>query len=133
MGVPVSWATDARAENASAATSKSPPERLRRMRVSLNVFGDHAHPVVDHLEEPATYGEATVGPGTADRQSTLAEQRHERCVVRQYADLAVKGGCNDRVRLTVEHRNLGGDHRDLHHELASCSARFITSSIPPCM
>src|SRR6266446_7919599 len=99
------------------------------MRISLNVFGDHADPVVYHLHEPATYGEATGSAGTPDRQSTLAEQCHERCVVRQYTDLAVEGGCNDRVRLTVEHRRLGGDHRDLHHELASCSPRLITSSM----
>src|SRR3954463_9492692 len=96
----------------TSAAIKSPPQSLRRMRVSLNVFGDHAHPVVDYLEEPATYGEATDGAHLADRQSTLTEQRHERCVVRQYADLSVKGGGDDRVRLTVEHRGLGGDHRD---------------------
>src|SRR4051794_764041 len=133
MGVPVSWAADSRAGNANIAASKSPPERLRRMRVSLNVFGDHAHPVVNHLEESATYGEATYGLCPSDRQSTLAEQRHERCVVRQNADLSVKGRRNHCIRLTVEHRGRRRDHRDLHHPLASCLARAITSSIPPCM
>src|SRR3954462_13728418 len=133
MGVPVSWATDSRAESASTAITKSPPERLRRMRVSLNVFGDHAHPVVDHLKKSATYGEATYGLFPADRQRTLAEQQHERCGVRQNADLSVESWRNDRVSLSVEHRGLGGDHRDLHHPLASCLARAITSSIPPCM
>src|SRR3954466_9435671 len=103
------------------------------MRVSLNVFGDHAHPVINHLEKSATYGEATDATATANRQRTLAQQRHERCVVRQDADLSVKGGRHYGVSLTVEHRRLRRDHRDLHHEVASCLARAITSSIPPCM
>src|SRR4051812_36761424 len=103
------------------------------MRFSLNVFGDHAYPVVDHLEEPATYGEAANGFGPAHYQRTLAQQRHERCVVRQDTDLTVESGCNDGIRFTVEHRRFGRDYSDLHHPVASCLARAITSSILPCM
>src|SRR5687767_6043827 len=132
MGVPVSWAA-APPPNPTIASTKSPPQSLRRMRFSLNVFGHHADPILDYLKEPATYGEAADGLGSAHRQRTLTQQRHERCVVRQNADLAVKGGCDHRVRLTVEHRRLRRDHRDLHHPLASCLARAATSSIPPCM
>src|SRR5205814_635223 len=133
MGVPVSCAAAEPADNPASPTTKSPPKRLRRMRFSLNVFGDHAYLVFHHLQKPATYGEATDGSRTAHRQSTLAQQRHERRVVRQNADLTVEGRRHHRVRLPVEHRGLRRDHRDLHHDLASCSARLITSSIPPCI
>jgi hypothetical protein len=71
------------------------------------VFGNHAHPVVNYLKKSATYGEATDGPGTADCQWTLTEQRHERSVVRQDTDLSVKSRRDYSVGFTVEHRRLG--------------------------
>src|SRR5918996_5007549 len=103
------------------------------MSFSFDMFGDYTHPVIDYLEKSATYGKATDGLGPSNRQCTLTQQRHERCVVRQNADLAVKSRRDYRVRFTVEHRCLRGDHRDLHHPLASCLARAMTSSIPPCI
>src|SRR6266511_910385 len=101
------------------------------MRLSLYVFGHHAYPIVHDLEEPPANDEALHPIGTTHDQRALSQQRHERSVIRQDADLTVEGGRHDRIRFTVEHRRLGGDHRDLHHELASFLAFSTASSIPP--
>ena len=68
IGVPVSWAAALVAHSATAAATRIPPQSLRRMTFSLYVFGDHAHPIVDDLQESATYGEATDGFAATDRQ-----------------------------------------------------------------
>jgi hypothetical protein len=103
------------------------------MELSLYVFGDHAHPIIDDLEESATNLESTGGPALPDRQHSLAEQGHERGMVRQDADLAVERGRNDCVRLSIEYRRFRRDNGDLHHDPASFFAFSTASSIPPTM
>jgi len=103
------------------------------MRFSLYVFGHHAHPIIHDLEEPTANHETIQRLSASHRERSLPEQRHERCVIRQDADLAIERGRDDRVRFPVEHRRLGRDHRDLHHELASFFAFSTASSMPPTM
>ena len=103
------------------------------MRRSLYVFGHHAHPIVHDLEEPTANHKPTYSLGASYRERSLPQQRHERCVIRQDADLAIECGRNYRVRFTVEHRRLGRDHRDTHHALASFFAFSTASSMPPTM
>ena len=88
------------------------------MCISLNVFGHHADPVVHHLEKAASNNKTTDGVAMAHRQSTVTQECHERGVVRQDTNLAIERGCSDGVRAPVEHRRLGRDYRDLHHEVA---------------
>jgi hypothetical protein len=100
------------------------------MSISFDVFGDHPHPVVHDLEKPAAKGKTGDTVGATDRQRPLAQQRHERGMVRQDADLAVEGGRDDCVRFTVELD--GWEYRDLHHSYQLLG--FSTaSSIPPTM
>jgi hypothetical protein len=103
------------------------------MRLSLYVFGYHAYSIVHDLEEPTTNREPVDGSGVPHRERPLAKQSHERCVIRQDADFAVESGRDHRVCFPVEHRRLGRDHRDLHHEFASFFAFSTASSIPPTM
>ena len=74
------------------------------MEFSLYMFGYHADPIIDDLEESATNLESTGGPTLPDRQHSLAEQGHERGMVRQDADLAVERGRHHSVRLPIEYR-----------------------------
>jgi hypothetical protein len=103
------------------------------MSVSSNVFGDHADPIVDDLQKSASNLEPVIGPTLPHDESSLAEQRHERSVVRQDADLAVVRGRDYRVRLAVKHGCFRRNHRDLHLALASLRAFSTASSIPPTM
>jgi hypothetical protein len=77
------------------------------MSVSSNVFGDYADPIVDDLQKTATNLEPVIRPAAPDDESSLAEQRHQRSVVRQDADLAVIRGHDDCVGLAVKHGRLG--------------------------
>jgi hypothetical protein len=77
------------------------------MSLSFDVFSDDPDPVVHDLEKSTSDGETTHVSTSADAQRTHAEKRHERGVIRQDADLAVEGGRDYRVGLTVEHRRLG--------------------------
>src|SRR6476661_71743 len=86
IGVPVSCAADLPAAPASSASTRIPPQRLRRMRFSLYVFGHHAHPIVHDLEESATNREPVHPVGAPHGQRPFAQQRHERSVIRQDAD-----------------------------------------------
>src|SRR6476661_2110079 len=115
------------------AATNSPADSLRIMSVSSNVFGDHADPIVDDLQKPASNLEPVTGPALAHDEGSLAEQRHERSVVRQDADLAVVRGRDHRIGLAVKHGRLGRNHRDLHHALASLRAFSTASSMPPTM
>src|ERR1044071_5358732 len=133
MGVPVSWADDVPAAPPSSASTRIPPQTLRRMRLSLYVFGNHAHSIVHDLEETTAHFEPIYRVRAPYGQRPLAQQRHERSVIRQDADLAVERRRHDGVRFTVEHRGLGRDNRDLHHELASFLAFSTASSMPPTM
>src|SRR6476661_1575308 len=133
IGVPVSCAEDEPATTASSASTRIPPQTLRRMRLSLYVFGHHAYPIVHDLKEPTANFEPAHRVRAPHRQRPLAQQRHERSVIRQDADLAVEGRRHDGVRFTVEHRGLRGDNRDLHHELASILTSTTASSMPPTM
>src|SRR5512138_1515088 len=133
IGVPVSCADETPATPPSSASTRIPPQTLRRMRLSLYVFGHHAYPIVHDLEEPTANFEPVHRICASHGQRSLAQQRHERCVIRQDADLAVEGRRHHGVRFTVEHRGLGRDNRDLHHELASFLAFSTASSMPPTM
>src|SRR5689334_23043840 len=103
------------------------------MRLSLYVFGHDPDPIVHDLEEPSTNRESIHRVGPSDGQRPLAQERHERSMIRQNADLTVEGGRDDGVRFTVEHRGLRRDHSDLHHELASFFDFSTASSMPPTM
>src|SRR6476646_4426943 len=133
MGVPVSCADHELTAAPSSASTRIPPQTLRRMRLSLYVFGHHAYPIVHDLKEPTANFEPAHRVRAPHRQRPLAQQRHERSVIRQDADLAVEGRRHDGVRFTVEHRGLRRDNRDLHHELASFLAFSTASSIAPTM
>jgi hypothetical protein len=52
-------------------------------------------------------------------------------MIGQNADLTIERGRDHRVGIAVEHRGLGGDYRDSHHELASFFDFSTASSIPP--
>jgi hypothetical protein len=103
------------------------------MAVSLNVFRDHTHPVVHNLKKPAPHKEPTGTIPATDYQASFSQQRHERGMVRQDADLTIEGGRDDRVRLAVEHSGFWRDDRDLHHPLASFLDFSTASSMPPTM
>jgi hypothetical protein len=105
-GVPVSCAADVRAAPTSTASTKIPPQTLRRMLLSLYVFGYHAHSIVHDLEEPTAHCEPAHGIRASYGQRPLAQQRHEGCVIRQDADLAIKRRRHDGVRFTVELRGI---------------------------
>jgi hypothetical protein len=77
------------------------------MIFSFDVFSDDPDPVVHDLEKSALNGEPTHLTSPTNAQRPYAEERHERRVVRQDADLAIIGGRDDRVGLTVEHRGVG--------------------------
>jgi hypothetical protein len=77
------------------------------MRLSFDVFSDDPDPVVHDLEKATFDGEPTHATCPTNDQCACAEKRHERSVIRQDADLAVEGGRDYRVGLTVEHRRLG--------------------------
>src|SRR6476660_725495 len=91
MGVPVSCAADLPAAPASSASTRIPPQRLRRMRFSFYVFGHHAHSIVHDLQEPSANQEAMRRLRAPNGQRPFSQQRHERSVIRQDADLAVEG------------------------------------------
>jgi hypothetical protein len=77
------------------------------MSLSFDVFSDDPNPVVHDLEKSTLDGEATHVTSPTNAEGACAEERHERGVIRQDADLAVEGGRDHRVGLTVEHRRLG--------------------------
>ena len=77
------------------------------MCFSFDVFGDDPDPVVHDLEKSTPDREPTHVTCPTNTQRTLTKKRHERRVIRQDADLAIEGGRNHRIRLTVEHRGLG--------------------------
>jgi hypothetical protein len=77
------------------------------MSFSFDVFGHDPDPVVHDLEKAALDGESTHLTSPTNAQRTGTEERHERCVVRQNADLAIEGWRDHRVSLTVEHRRIG--------------------------
>src|SRR5262249_8376519 len=103
------------------------------MGLSLNVFGDHAHPIVHDLKKSALNQESARALTPANAKPPLSEQGHERSVIRQYSDFAVERGRDDRVRVAVEHSRFRRDDRDLHHELASFLDFSTASSMPPTM
>jgi hypothetical protein len=74
------------------------------MSLSFDVFSHDPDPVVHDLEKATSNGEPTHGICPADAQRTLTEERHERSVIRQDADLAVESGRDYRVGFTAEHR-----------------------------
>jgi hypothetical protein len=98
---------------------------------SLNVFGYHPDAIIDYLKKSTPNGEAIDLLRAAYRQRALAQQGHERCMIGQNADLTIERGRDHRVGIAVEHRGLGGDYRDSHHELASFFDFSTASSIPP--
>jgi hypothetical protein len=77
------------------------------MNFSFDVFGDDPDPVVHDLEKATFDGESTHLTTPTDAQRTCTEERHERRVIRQDADLPIEGGRDYRVRFTVEHRRIG--------------------------
>jgi hypothetical protein len=77
------------------------------MNFSFDVFGDDPDPVVHDLEKATFDGESTHLTTSTDAQRTCTEERHERRVIRQDADLSIEGGRDHRVRFTVEHRRIG--------------------------
>ena len=97
----------------------------------MYVFGHYAYSIVHDLEKSTANHESTHRLGAPHRERALPQKCHERCVIRQDTDLAVEGGRYDRVRFTVEHSRFGGNHRDMHHELASFLAFSTASSMPP--
>jgi hypothetical protein len=99
----------------------------------LYVFRDDADAIADDLEKTAADREASHGCRASNGEHPLAEQRHERRVVRQNPHLAVERRRDNRVGIAVEHSGLGGNNRDSHHELASFFAFSTASSIPPTM
>jgi hypothetical protein len=77
------------------------------MSFSFDVFSDDPHPVVHDLEKATFDGEPTHLTTPADAQRTCTEERHERRVIRQDADLSIESGRDHRIRFTVEHRRIG--------------------------
>jgi hypothetical protein len=77
------------------------------MSFSFDVFGHDPDPVVHDLEKAAPDSEPTDCTSPTDAQRPGTEERHERRVIRQDADLTVEGGRDHRVRFTVEHRRIG--------------------------
>jgi hypothetical protein len=77
------------------------------MSFSFDVFGDDPDPVVHDLEKAPFDGESTHLTSATDAQRTRTQERHERRVIRQDADLTIEGGRDHRVGLTVEHRRIG--------------------------
>ncbi len=67
------------------------------------MFGDHSYPVVHDLQKPATDMKPVTRPALPHDEHAFAEQRHERGVARQDADLAVERRRDDGVGLTVKH------------------------------
>jgi hypothetical protein len=131
-GVPVSWAASG-AASASAAAAVIPTISLRMVRVSVDVLRDYPHLVVHHLQESAADREPPGATVLPDHQGAFAEERHERGVVRQDADLAIMGGDHDRIRRPIKHRRFRRDHRHMHQALASFFAFSTASSIEPTM
>jgi hypothetical protein len=76
------------------------------MSFSCDVFSDDPDPVVHDLEKSALDGEPTHLTSPTNAQRTCTEERHERSVIRQDTDLAIIGGRDHRVGLTVEHRGI---------------------------
>ena len=91
------------------------------------------HPVIHDLEKPAANAEAPRGPSLPDDQRAGPEERHERGVARQDADLPVERRSDYGIGFAVKHRRFGRNHCDMHHELASFCAFSTASSIPPTM
>jgi hypothetical protein len=77
------------------------------MSFSFDVFGNDPDPVVHDLEKATLDGEPTHLATLTDTQRTCTEERHERSVIRQDADLSIESGRDHRVRFTVEHRRIG--------------------------
>jgi hypothetical protein len=77
------------------------------MSFSFDVFSDDPDPVVHDLEKSTFDREPIHVTTTADAQRACTEERHKWGVIRQDADLAIEGGRDHRVGLTVEHRRLG--------------------------
>lgn len=97
------------------------------------MFGYHPDAIVDHLKKSTPNGEAINLLRATHGQCPFAQQGHKRCMIGQNADLTIEGGRDHRIRLAVEHRALGGDYRDSHHELASFLDFSTASSMPPTM
>jgi hypothetical protein len=76
------------------------------MSFSFDVFSDDPDPVVHDLEKATFDGEPTHLTTPTDTQLARTEERHERRVIRQDADLAIEGWRDHRVCLTVEHRRI---------------------------
>ncbi len=97
------------------------------------MFGNDPDSIVHYLEEATSDGESIHATRAANGERSRSQERHERSVVRQNADLAIECRRDDRLGLTVEHSCFGGNDRDLHHELPSFSALATASSMPPTM
>ncbi|HEU4525692.1 MAG TPA: hypothetical protein VFR62_11765 [Gemmatimonadales bacterium] len=76
------------------------------MSFSFDVFGHDPDPVVHDLEKTAFDGEPTHQSSPTDAQRPGTQERHERRMVRQNADLTIEGGRDYRVGLTIELRRL---------------------------
>jgi len=77
------------------------------MSLSFDVFSNDPDAVVHDLEKATLDGEPTHLTTPSDAQRTCTEERHERSVIRQDADLSIESGRDHRVRFTVEHRHIG--------------------------
>jgi hypothetical protein len=99
----------------------------------LNVFGYHPDAIVDYLEKSTPNGEVIDVVRATHGQCAFAQEGHEWCMTRQNTDLTIEGWRDHRVRIAVEHRGLGRDYRDPHHELASFLDFSTASSMPPTM
>jgi hypothetical protein len=77
------------------------------MSFSFDVFSDDPDPVIHDLEKATLDGEPTHLTAPTDAQRTGTEERHERRVIRQDADLSIESGRDHSVRFTVEHRHIG--------------------------
>jgi hypothetical protein len=74
------------------------------MRLSFDLFGHDPDPVVHDLEKSTSDCEPIGATSSPDGQCPGSQQRHEWGMIGQDADLAIIGGRDDRIRLTVEHR-----------------------------
>ncbi len=97
------------------------------------MFGYHPDAIVDHLKKSTPNGEAIDLFRATHGQRPFAQEGHEWCMIGQDTDLTIERGRDDRVGVAVEHRGLGGDYRDPHHELASFLDFSTASSMPPTM
>ena len=91
------------------------------------------HAVIHDLEKATADAEAPGGSSLPDDQRAGPEERHERGVARQDADLPIERRSDYGIGFAVKHRRFGRNHRDMHHELASFCAFSTASSIPPTM